>query len=325
MHEVAVATDPCAARRTREWGRGVLLALLLGRSSGDHLPAGRAADPVVAHADGVPSGAREQTPAVSTVDLVAVGDVLLDVVTSELAEHARHARVEVGAGGSAVNAARTALAEKRSTLVVGCIGDDEVGRLVVEQLAAEGVDAWLTVVGGARTGRAVVAGGRVVAERGANSAFAPQHLPAGLVARSVLVSGYQLFRDDSGAGAEAALALAAEWVGIDLASAGLVRSYGPDRARRLVAAADVVFGDEEAVAVVEGLEGPVLVTTLGPGGARAGDVHVPAATVVDANPLGAGDALAAATLLALSNGAPLRDALAAGVAAGSAVAMRSAE
>jgi sugar/nucleoside kinase (ribokinase family) len=262
---------------------------------------------------------------VSAVDLVAVGDVLLDVVTSELAEHPRHARVEVRAGGSAVNAARTALAAGRSSLVVGCIGDDHVGRLVVEQLAAEGVDARLTLVGGARTGRAVVAGGRVVAERGANSAFAPEHLPIDLVARAVLVSGYQLFRDDSGAGAEAALALPAEWVGVDLGSAGLVRSYGADRARRLVATADVVFGDEEAVAVLEELEGPVLVTTLGPGGARAGDVRVPSATVVDAKPLGAGDALAAATLLALSDGAVLRDALAAGVAAGTGVAIRSRE
>jgi sugar/nucleoside kinase (ribokinase family) len=259
---------------------------------------------------------------VSTIDFAAVGDVMLDVLAPPLRKRPVHAAIEVRAGGSAVNAARAAAAAGRPAVVIGCIGDDLVGELLRGELADAGIDGLLGTVRGARTGRAVYAGGFVAAERGANARFAPEHVPRDLSTAAVLVSGYQLLRDDSGPGAAAAFALGGV-VGVDLGTAGLVRAFGSARLRALLGRVDVIFGDDDAIKALGELQGPLVVTTLGPDGAHAAGVHVRPETVLDAAPVGAGDALAAAFLLALAEGDPVDEALERGCAAGTAVAVES--
>jgi sugar/nucleoside kinase (ribokinase family) len=235
---------------------------------------------------------------------------MVDVVAPALERPVQHAPVDVRAGGSAVNAARAAVSLGRTASVVGCVGDDGLADLIRRELTEEGIEARLAVAPGIRTGRVVVVGDAIVAERGANAGFAPEHVGK-LDAAVVLVSGYQLFRDDSGAGAEAALA-ADPIVGVDLGSAQLVHSFGAARARELAGRADVVIGNDDAVAALGDLDGPLLVETLGALGARADGTTVAPPHVLSQSPFGAGDAFAAAFLLAFSDGAPVRDCLAAG-------------
>jgi sugar/nucleoside kinase (ribokinase family) len=245
-----------------------------------------------------------------TVDLLAVGDVMVDVVGV--------APVEIRAGGSSVNAAAAALAAGRTALVVGCIGDDELGGFVLDELGRRGIGARLTVVAGMQTGRVLVAGSEIVSERGANARFSAEHLPA-VEALAVLVSGYQLLRDDSGPGTAAALSAGGP-VGVDLGSARRVRDYGVERTRSLLGSVDVVFGDEEAIAELGTLDGVLAVSTLGPDGARAGEVWVQPDRRVAGELVGAGDALAATVLLALADGLGVADALERGCAAALALA-----
>ena len=252
------------------------------------------------------------------VDLLAVGDVMADVVAPAPAAVPRQAQVEIRAGGSAVNAAAAAVAAGRTALVVGCLGDDPLGRFVRDDLARRGLDAELAVVAGARTGRVVAAGSGVVAERGANARFATVHVPA-VEARAVLVSGYQLLRGDSGPAAATALTLGG-LVGVDLGGARLVRAYGSEPARRLLGAVDVVFGDEAATAELGVLDGVLMVTTLGPDGVRARGEWVHPPRRVPGELFGAGDALAAGVLLALADGLPVAAALERGCAAALALA-----
>jgi sugar/nucleoside kinase (ribokinase family) len=259
----------------------------------------------------------------SGYDLVAVGDVMVDVVAPEPGDRPRHAPIELRAAGSAVNAARAVAAAGRRALVVGCVGDDPLADLLRADLAAAGIDAALAVSRGDRTGRAVYTGARVVAERGANAAFAPEHVPHVPSSAAVLVSGYQLLRPDSGAGARAAFALGG-LLGVDLGSAGLVRAFGPDRCAAAVTGAAAVFGAPEAIAELGHVDGAVLVETLGADGARAEGVHVRPPRTVEGAPVGAGDAFAAIFLLARADGASLREALELAVAAGTAVAVESA-
>jgi sugar/nucleoside kinase (ribokinase family) len=235
---------------------------------------------------------------------------MVDVVAPALEHSVQHAPVDVRAGGSAVNAARAAVSLGRTATVAGCVGDDGLADLVRRELAEGGIEARLGVAPGLRTGRLVVVGDAVIAERGANAGFARQHVGE-LDAAVVLVSGYQLFRDDSAAGAEAALE-GDGVVGLDLGSAQLVRSFGPERARAVARHANVVIGNDDAVAALGDPGGPLIVETLGERGARADGTTVAPPHVLPRSLFGAGDAFAAAFLLAFSDGASVADCLAAG-------------
>jgi len=253
-------------------------------------------------------------------DLIAVGDVMVDILAPPLTRPVQHARIDVRGGGSAVNAAHAARALGGTAAVVGCVGDDSLGRVLRDELLRDGVEARLAVASGARTGRVVVAGESIVADRGANAAFAVDHLGV-LDAPAVLVSGYQLFRTDSGPGTEGALDADAV-VAVDLGSARLVDSYGVERACSLVRRADVVFGNEDAVRTIDDVPGPLVVTTLGEAGARADGVTVQPERMLEPPLFGAGDAFAAGFLLALVAGATVPDCLAAGSAAVASLAGR---
>jgi len=219
------------------------------------------------------------------------------------------ARIELAAGGAAVNAGLSAAACGAESTVVGRVGDDLAGRAVRGALADRGVRPELTVDSEAATGTFLVVDGEIRADRGANARFEPEHLPARLEGEAVLVSGYvppatvraaleraeatwvalaPAFLDPLPPGADAVL--------VDEAEARRITGAGPEPAARMLGErfrlACVTCGADGAVAV---LDGHVEVGKPEP--------------VEAAGRAGAGDAFAAGLLVALAGGADLRDAL----------------
>lgn len=223
--------------------------------------------------------------------LVAVGDVMVDVETDRLpapGERA-HAHVALRAGGSAVNAALVARELGADAQVVGRIGADAAGELVVATLAQRDVDARLARDDELPTGTAVALGEAVVADRGANAHLSPGDLPSPLRGDALLVSGFALFQDGSREAALAALeAFDGEWSAVDLASPRLAR--GDFDAR-------VVFATRAEARAVPRLESRFEIVCL------KDDYGVERTA-----PFGAGDAYAAAFLVALAAGAGVEEA-----------------
>jgi sugar/nucleoside kinase (ribokinase family) len=231
------------------------------------------------------------------VRFIAVGDVMLDV----LVEGSGHdASIDVRPGGSAPNAAVWAAALGADSIVVGRIGDDAGGRLITAELEARGVRAELSADAEAPTGTFLRQRGELTADRGANARLTSDLLPS-LEADAVLVSGY-LPRPTL----DAALGRArAPWVALDaarlrdlpaggnvlLANEETARALGfdPDDAKTLLEAR------RDAVVVTRGAEGAI--------GAIAGRI-VEAAPPrrIGGEPVGTGDAFAAALLVSLARG-----------------------
>jgi ribokinase len=88
--------------------------------------------------------------------LIAAGDVMVDVVCAELPSTGTrvHADVSVRAGGSAVNAARAAASAGASGAVLGRIGNDPAGDLVLADLDAAAITSHLARDDELRTGTA---------------------------------------------------------------------------------------------------------------------------------------------------------------------------
>ena len=183
-------------------------------------------------------------------DVVAVGDVMLDVELDELEPGARrHGPVHARAGGSAVTAALAAAKAGASAAVVGRIGHDAVGDVIASELRRAGVAAVLARDAVRPTGLCVAATAQraVVAARGANAGFEPGDVPESLQAAAVLVSGYLLLHEDSTAGARVGLDRAdATWVAVDAATAADARFF--ERA----AGANAVFASADAARALTG-------------------------------------------------------------------------
>jgi sugar/nucleoside kinase (ribokinase family) len=251
---------------------------------------------------------------------VAVGDVMVDVAAVG-SGHAAH--IALAAGGSAVNAAKWAASAGADATVVGRVGDDLGGRAIGTALEEVGVTAQLSVDPEAPTGTFLVVDGEVRADRGANARFEPEHLPDRLEGEAVLVSGY----------------LPAPTVAAALARSGATLvALAPAFLEPLPSGADALLLDEDEARRITGAPPEEAARTLGESfrlvcvtcGA-AGAVGVldgaletckPAA-VESGGPVGAGDAFAAGVLVALTDGADLRDALRAGCGLGARVAAGS--
>jgi ribokinase len=282
------------------------------------------------------------------VDLVCVGDVMLDVRvdSGELARGGDvHGRVDLQPGGTSANAAVWAAWSGARTRVHGRVGADLVGRLLRTELDVRGVDPALVEDAGAPSGTMLVvheAGERsMVADRGANARLEPSDLPDRLEAGAVLVSGYLLLQGGAQAAGLAAIARAeAAWLGVDAASWPLVENVGPDGFHSLAAGATAVFvnaREAEALTSDEPLRAARVLgeryrlacVKRGAAGAAMvldGAMHeAPAAPVREVDPTGAGDAFDGVVLAALARGAAPEDALRAGCDAGArVVASRSA-
>jgi 2-dehydro-3-deoxygluconokinase len=266
---------------------------------------------------------------------------MVDVVCAELpaAGTRVHADVTVRAGGSAVNAARCALEQGSAAMVIGRIGSDAAGELVRRTLLQDGIEPQLGRDDELATGAVVALGAgeaaAIVADRGANARLSEADLPDPLDGDALLVSGFALLQQGSADAARAGLRrFTGEWSAIDLASPRLAA-----RADLGAAAEDanVVFATAEEAKAVTGAEPEqaarelaarfaVACVKLGARGAvavqgnrieRAGAVPVP-----QLSPFGAGDAFAAAFLVALGGGASLLEALERACVAGARTADR---
>jgi sugar/nucleoside kinase (ribokinase family) len=225
------------------------------------------------------------------VKLVTVGDVMVDVVTERLPARGErvHGGVELRAGGSAVNAALVARDLGAEAQAVGRIGRDAGGDLVESALTARGVDARLARDEDAPTGIAVALADAVVADRGANARLSRTDLPSPLQGDALLVSGFALFQDGSRDAALAALeAFEGEWTAVDLASPRLARANFDAR---------VVFATPAEAKAVPRLASRFEIVCV------KDDYGVERTS-----PFGAGDAFAAAFLVALAGGADVDEA-----------------
>jgi sugar/nucleoside kinase (ribokinase family) len=257
------------------------------------------------------------------VDLLAVGEVMVDVVAPPAEPGRNHAPVALRAGGSAINAAQAAAALGAKATVVARVGADPAGALLRATLLDAGVEPRFAVDDKLPTGCFVQVGERIVVDRGANAAFDVADLGA-LEADVVLVSGYLLIEETAAAGT-AALRAPAEWVGVDVASAGLAAR---DDARERLRPARVLFANADEAAALTGRRPEaaarqlaatheVVVVKLGAEGALAasgnGVVRGPAAP---SEPwLGDGDAFDAGVMVGLARGFDLEAALALGAEA----------
>lgn len=251
--------------------------------------------------------------------LITVGDVMVDVVSERLpaAGERVHGSIRLQAGGSAVNAALTAVELGADAEVVGRIGQDAAGDLVLSTLAAKGIQARLARDEELPTGTALALADAVVADRGANARLSADDLPSPLRGDALLVSGFALFQDGSRDAARAALdRFEGGWPAVDLAS---------PRLAALDFDATVVFATEEEALGLPGIEDRFEIVCLkradGASVRRAGQVVDAASPLaVRTSLFGAGDAFAAAFLVALAGGDDLRAALERACAAGAAAA-----
>lgn len=228
------------------------------------------------------------------LDFLAVGDVMFDVRLPDTVVGTRHhGEIASGAAGSAVNAARAAVRLGASAAVVGAVGDDMIGKVIVLELEAAGIEPHLERIVTSTTGTVVYGRETVIADRGANALFVPRDLPQ---ARVTLVSGY----------------LTAEARGAALELAGGLRAVDLQDVIEDAPGADVVIGPNIDLALL-GPRHRVACSTLAEKGAIAvrGDERAGAEPprILDASPIGAGDAFAAGFLLALADGQPLEECL----------------
>jgi sugar/nucleoside kinase (ribokinase family) len=216
---------------------------------------------------------------------------MVDVTCSEPSRPGTrvHADIAFRAGGSAVGAAFAAAEAGASATVVGRIGADGAGDLILSRLAVAGVAAKLVRDRDRPTGVAVAfPGSTVVAARGANAGFASEDVPDVIEGDALLVRGFALFQ----AGSSEAAAVAIErfkgaWIGMDVASRSLAATArdadapttvaktvllatadearamtgaGPAEAARALgsrfAVACVKLGEDGALAVAGGLDAP---------------------------------------------------------------------
>lgn len=182
-----------------------------------------------------------------------------------------------GGGGSAANVAAALAALDVPAGVVGCVGDDEPGTFVREELAAVGVDcSGIAVRGGATTVKylLVAADGSVavLGNEGLNEALQPDD-----VARHRIAGAEHLHLTNQPPATAAALAELAD-------DAGLSISFDPGRRAgdrvfgAVVEYADVVFVTEREASSLFGTDSPdpvgieqLVVVTRGPDGATVFD------------------------------------------------------
>lgn len=235
-------------------------------------------------------------------------------------------RFRGGKGHNQATAAARLAGEGTRVAMVGAVGSDQAGDLLVAGLDGDGVDTrFVTRVDGP-TGTAVClvgddGTGAIVIVAGANAAVTPAQADAAaavLGRADVLLLQGEVPVDASVRAAELTRATGG-WVVVNPAPV-------PHGAERLVALADVVVANAVEAAALglstssggggDGDAGPRVVLTRGAGGVDVAGEHIPAFPAEPVDATGAGDAFTGALAVALSEGASLADAARFGAAAG---------
>jgi sugar/nucleoside kinase (ribokinase family) len=280
---------------------------------------------------------------VSSPRVVVLGDLVYDLLAKIEGPVAfgtdTFATIHAVGGGSGANAAAWLASLGIQTHLVGRVGDDVLGEVLVDELRSVGVTAHLARDPSLGTGKVFVlvdgAGERtMITDRGAGEALSPADLPAGLFDGGHLhLSGYAFSGGSRRESALKALRLAREAgmsVSVDPSSVPLLGEIGPERFLEWTRGADLCFPNLEEGALLGGGREPDLVAErmldhypavalkLGPAGALyAGAdgerVRLPAEPARVADTTGAGDALCAGFLAAWLSGAPPAAALRRGV------------
>ncbi|HTW98023.1 MAG TPA: ribokinase [Acidimicrobiales bacterium] len=254
------------------------------------------------------------------------------------------ASFDLHAGGKGANQAVAAARCGAAVDLVACVGDDALGAARIEELDAAGVGtSHVLRTAGAPTGAAFVVvtpdgENSIVVAPGANWLLGPsevEHAASLIAGATVLV--VQLEIPTEGVARAVELAAPAATVLVNCAPFRPLPDAVLDRT-------DVLVANETEAAALAGwpvattedareaarrivAAGPRLaVVTLGPAGALAVgahlDLHVPAPRVRVLDTTGAGDALVGAMAARLASGAALEEAVAFGVAVGSATTER---
>jgi sugar/nucleoside kinase (ribokinase family) len=282
------------------------------------------------------------------IDLLVIGEINPDVVVTDadpvpvFGQAERFVEgVRLVPGSSSVITAMGAARLGLRVAMVGVVGDDALGRFMLEAMAGRGIDvSACRVAGGRPTGASVILGNGVdraiLTARGTIADVRASDVPPALLARSrhVHVGSYflqpglaaevpDLFRAAHAAGATTSLDPnwdpEGRWDGgftAAVAEADLLLPNAAEACRLaglddVEAAARALAGGSRSVAVKLGADG-----ALGVG--SGGDVvRVPALPILPLDTTGAGDSFDAGFLAAWLDGASLADALRLAVACGS--------
>jgi argininosuccinate lyase len=287
--------------------------------------------------------------------LTVIGNVNVDLLVPAVqVPPAGHERIvdaiEMRVGGAAANAALAMAALGSPPRLIGCVGDDALGRYLLDGLAAHGLGSNVRIVADARTG--VSLGfedtGRersfLIALGSLATMSAEEIPPDAMRAASVLLCGYFTMPRLRGAPTRELLDTAR--------GAGATTCFDPgwdpdgwpeatgDEIRRLLPGVDVFLPNEleassltghadavGAARALQELSGGWVVVKRGPDGCVAAGpdgtehaVEAPAVRVADTT--GAGDAFDAGLMIALSEGEPFEAALAFGTRVASSVVSR---
>ena len=286
------------------------------------------------------TGRPQATPRRSSLLVVCVGDLMVDVAVAAPALHRGGdvpGSVRLAPGGSAANVAVWAREAGADARVVARRGDDLAGELLAAALAGRGVGLHPPAPAAAASGAMLVvreAGERTfVADAGANLLLSAGDVAAALAgAAAVFVSGYPLLRPGTRAAALAAAAAGGDGVpaAVDAASWPLVAGTAGEPVLAAAELAGTLLANRDEAAALTGRRDPaaaaaLLAARVGTAVVKCGADGVVVCAAASGHPLtvtaeaaevadvtGAGDAFAAGYLVALAGGADPAEAAAAG-------------
>lgn len=225
--------------------------------------------------------------------------------------------IEVGFGGKGANQAVAAARAGATTVMVGKVGDDEAGREYLERLARYGVDvSRMGTTPDAPTGSAIIyiddeGDNMIVVAPGANAKVTETDLDKldDLDAEDILLMPLESPHEVVVAAAAAAHEAGARVI-LNLAP------YADVPAETLAQCDPVVVNEHEAALLEDsGAEAESLLVTLGPLGAKWGDIYAPAEQVSVVDTTGAGDCYCGTLAARLALGDDREDAMRAASAA----------
>ena len=201
-----------------------------------------------------------------TLDVVVVGDVMVDVLASMSGPLAHGSdtpsRVTTAGGGSAANVACWLARQGVPTSYVGKVGDDPLGRESVVALHGCGVTTYVSHDHERTTGTCVVLvepGGErsMLPDSGANTTLTPADLPQEPFrpGAHLHLSGYTLLNEGCREAALAAISMAQDagmTVSVDPSSAAPLRSVGAARFLSWTRGVDLLLANRDEAAVLAG-------------------------------------------------------------------------